>query len=538
LRSWLEDPDCNDQYSVIYEAGEKVAVFWNSVPEPTLVQERARWTETYMEWSPMGTYLATFHRMGVALWGGEKFLQLVRFEHFGVQFIQFSPNENYLITFSPPHGRHHHQHRGADEHPLIVWDVRTGQRKRSFLVEGAAPSWPIFKWSHDDRYFARVTNDVLSVYETPSFGLLDKKSFRLPGIKDFSWSPSGNIISYWVAEDREIPARVTLVAIPSRAELRVKNLFNVADCKMHWQKSGDYLCVKVDRYAKAKKDKDETKYSGLFYNFEVFHMKEKQIPVDSVEIKEPVLDFAWEPVGSKFAIIHGENPNISVSFYCVKKGQTTPVLLKRFDRKPCNRVIWSPQGQFCVLAGLKGMAGNMDFVDTGSADFTIMNSGEHFMSTDVEWDPTGRYVVTGVSWWAQKVDNAYWVWTFQGKVLQKHSKDKFCGLLWRPRPPTLLSAEQIREIKKKLKTYSVDFDVKDKMKQSKESKELLEKRSRLYRDFQEYRQKRREDWEKQRKRRLQMRGGVDTDSLETTKEGMEEETVEFLIKEEITVFDE
>ena len=36
-----------------------------------------------------------------------------------------------------------------------------------------------------------------------------------------------------------------LLEIPSRKELRVKNLFNVADCKMHWQKCGDYLCVKV-----------------------------------------------------------------------------------------------------------------------------------------------------------------------------------------------------------------------------------------------------------------------------------------------------
>jgi hypothetical protein len=38
---------------------------------------------------------------------------------------------------------------------------------------------------------------------------------------------------------------VVLLEIPSRNELRVKNLFNVADCKMHWQKCGDYLCVKV-----------------------------------------------------------------------------------------------------------------------------------------------------------------------------------------------------------------------------------------------------------------------------------------------------
>lgn len=35
--------------------------------------------------------------------------------------------------------------------------------------------------------------------------------------------------------------------LPTRQEIRVRNLFNVVDCKLHWQKSGDYLCVKVDR---------------------------------------------------------------------------------------------------------------------------------------------------------------------------------------------------------------------------------------------------------------------------------------------------
>lgn len=42
------------------------------------------------------------------------------------------------------------------------------------------------------------------------------------------------------------------------------------------------------------------------------------------------------------------------------------------------------------------------------------------------------------------MDNAYWLWTFQGRLLQKNNKDRFCQLLWRPRPPTLLSAEQIK----------------------------------------------------------------------------------------------
>ena len=50
------------------------------------------------------------------------------------------------------------------------------------------------------------------------------------------------------------------------------------------------------------------------------------------------------------------------------------------------------------------MNGVLEFYDT--SDVVCMNQGEHFMATDVEWDPTGRYVATSVSWWAHKVSNA------------------------------------------------------------------------------------------------------------------------------------
>lgn len=126
------------------------------------------------------------------------------------------------------------------------------------------------------------------------------------------------------------------------------------------------------------------------------------------------------------------------------------------------------------LLFLCSMNGALAFVDT--SDCTIMYIAEHYMASDVEWDPTGRFVVTSVSWWSHKVkfdmftsliclsslgffslftphtfyllclqvDNAYWLWTFQGRLLQKNNKDRFCQLLWRPRPPTLLSQDQIK----------------------------------------------------------------------------------------------
>jgi len=538
LQNWLLESHCYDQYSVIYESGARTAIYTNTHQEPTQVEERGGWTETYVRWSPKGTYLATFHARGIALWGGEKFKQIQRFSHQGVHFIDFSPCEKYMVTFSP-------QTSDTREDPkaIIIWDILTGQAKRSFHCDNAS-SWPIFKWSADGKYFARMTKevlktkdetkvkDLLSVYETPSFGLLDKKSIPIDGLNDFAWSPTDNIIAYWTPEYKEIPARVTLIRLPSREVVCTKNLFTVADCKLHWQKSGDFLCVKVDRYKSKKVDDGVVKYCGVFHNFNIFRMREKQIPVDVVEVKETIIAFAWEPIGRKFAIIHGENPRISASFYKVEEKVEC---MKTLDKRTCNALFWSPRGQFLVLAGLGSMAGELEFIDT--ADMTTMAKTDHFQATDVEWDPTGRYVCTGVSFWGCKVDNGYWIWSFQGKPIHKQPLPQFCQLLWRPRPATLLTDEAIKKIKKNIRSYYPTFQLEDKMRESKASKEQIEKRQELLADFEEWRAELDYFYEDEKETRLELRRGIDTDEIDNDTENFEEEVIEFLLSVEETLIE-
>ena len=50
------------------------------------------------------------------------------------------------------------------------------------------------------------------------------------------------------------------------------------------------------------------------------------------------------------------------------------------------------------------MSGGLEFIDTG--DMTTMNVMDHNGVTDVEWDPTGRYITTAVSYWSQKVPDS------------------------------------------------------------------------------------------------------------------------------------
>jgi len=528
LKSFMLNSDCVDQFSIIYEGGDKTSVYTATQPEPTVLMQRSKWTETYLRWSPKGTYMATFHQRGIALWGGDTFQQIQKFSHLGVQLIDFSPCERYLVTFSPL------QDNKEDPSAVIFWDIRTGAKKRGFHSESAA-TWPMFKWSGDGKYFARLGTDMLMVYETPGFGLLEKKSIKIQAVKDFSWSPTDNTLAYWVPENGDVPARVTLLDIPSRFEKKCKNIFNVADIKMNWHKNGDFLCVKVDRYAKVKKEKEGNKYSGITYSFEIFRMREKQIPVDNVEFKEPVSAFAWEPTGSKFAVIWGEAPRINVSFYNVK-AEAKVELLKTMDRRQANHLFWSPAGKFLVLAGLRQMNGVLEFIDT--SDMTVMSSQEHFMASDVEWDPTGRYVTTAVSFWALKVDNAFWIWTFQGRLLQKHPMDRFCQFLWRPRPQSLLSYEQKKDVKKNIKKYQAQFELKDRMSQSKASKEMIEKRRKLKSDFDSWRAGAREDYEANKAWRVAARNGLDTDSLSSNVQDFDEEIVEFLVDTKETIIEE
>ena len=76
--------------------------------------------------------------------------------------------------------------------------------------------------------------------------LLDKKSLKLEGVSDFLWSPAEAVLAVYQPEANagNTPARVSLWALPSRKEIRQKQLFNVSDVKMYWHPQGDYLCVK------------------------------------------------------------------------------------------------------------------------------------------------------------------------------------------------------------------------------------------------------------------------------------------------------
>ncbi|CAJ2635764.1 eukaryotic translation initiation factor 3 subunit b-like protein [Trifolium pratense] len=492
LQQWLTDAKGRDQFVML--AGNDIEVSWNDARrlKPDPVYKHGNWTESFVQWSPLGTYLATVQRQGVVVWGGATtFNRLMHYAHPQVKLIDFSPGEKYLVTYS---SHEPSNSRDANRVVINIFDVRTGKLMRDF--KGSADdfsvggtggvmgmSWPVFKWSggRDDKYFARMRKNVLSVYDTETFSLVDKKSIKVENIIDFCWSPTDPIISLFVPETGggNQPARVSLVQIPSKEELRQKNLFSVSDCKMYWQSNGDYLAVIVDRYTKTKKN--------TCTGFELFRIKERDIPIEVLELEnknDKIIAFAWEPKGHRFAVIHGYMPKPDISIYSMRTAQNTGRVSKltTLKGKQANALFWSPVGRFIVLAGLKGLNGLLEFYDVD--DLETMANTEHFYATDVEWDPTGRYVATAVTH-HDNMENGFNIWSFNGKHLYRISKDSLYQLLWRPRPASFLTAEKEEEIAKNLKKYSKKYEAEDQDVSLLLSEQEQEKRKIL-----------KEDWEK------------------------------------------
>jgi translation initiation factor 3 subunit B len=492
LFTWLSDKRGRDQFVIRF--GDETEIYWNDPArqQGDAVYKRSFWSETFVEWGPRGSILATMHRQGVAVWGGDQWERLQRFSHIGASRIAFSPCEKYLLTYSemPPRGG---GKTAGPEFLLHVFETRTGRKLRTFegpqaeyAVGAAARSggsgllqWPAFKWSgggdpSTPRFLAHLKANGVAVYAAPDMGMLDKKTIKLEAIESFEWSPTEPVFAAYQAENGNLPASVVLIKCPERETLRAKNLFSVADLAKYWHPQGDYLAVRVEKWTKTRK--------STTTNLELFSLREKNVPVDMLELPnkaEKILTVAWEPKGHRFAILHGEVQRPSLSIYSMKdaKGAVGTTHLHTLPNKQATQLHWSPAGRFLVLAGVgQGHNGGLEFWDVD--DMSLMGAGEHFMATEVTWDPTGRYLSTAVTAHNQ-MENGFVIWSFAGQQLYKTNRDRFYQLSWRPRPPTLLSEEEQKKIVKNLKQYSKRYDEEDEALLASADAELLAERSRL-----------------------------------------------------------
>lgn len=130
-----------------------------------------------------------------------------------------------------------------------------------------------------------------------------------------------------------------------------------------------------------------------------------------------------------------------------------------------------------------------------------------------------------------QLENGYAIWDFRGQELEKHILDRFKQFIWRPRPRSLLSKEQQRQIRKNLREYSRAFDEEDAAEESNVSAELVAHRKRLVDEWNAWRARCKRDIAEEKRSQGQKLNG---EHHEEEKEEIEEwidEVIEYIEEE-------
>eukprot|EP00658_Telonema_sp_P-2_P006850 TRINITY_DN12581_c0_g2_i4.p1 TRINITY_DN12581_c0_g2~~TRINITY_DN12581_c0_g2_i4.p1 ORF type:complete len:291 (-),score=114.75 TRINITY_DN12581_c0_g2_i4:201-1073(-) len=284
--------------------------------------------------------------------------------------------------------------------------------------------------------------------------------------------------------------------------------------------------------------RDSSKSKKTIYtSFEVFRVTKKDVPVEVLEFKDQVHGFAWEPMGHRFGVLHGEPPRVDVSFYTMgdeeqlKPGQALQVdKLETLSKKGVNEIRWSPKGRNVLLAGLRNLNGYFEWWNVD--EMQMVAQDEHFMATDIDWDPTGRFVVTSVGAWRHSHENGYVVWSVLGKKIHTVQKQQFWQFMWRPRPICLLSNEEEESISTDWKKWKATFEAEDLKAKESASDEERQVRIELMAEW----ESRVANWKAARKRQKEIRGelrGYTTEEEEESVDVTEHDFTVLDVKEEL-----
>ena len=136
---------------------------------------------------------------------------------------------------------------------------------------------------------------------------------------------------------------------------------------------------------------------------------------------------------------------------------------------------------------------------------------------------------------ACQIEHGYHLYDFKGELLREEHIDKLKQFLWRPRPPSMLSRDAQKQIRRNLREYSRDFEEEDRIADDKEKGAVVDERRRLLAEWLEWRGDTLDDLHYER-RELGLEeetddveaNGEDATTVEEIKEEIVEETEEIV----------
>lgn len=122
------------------------------------------------------------------------------------------------------------------------------------------------------------------------------------------------------------------------------------------------------------------------------------------------------------------------------------------------------------------------------------------------------------------METGFHLYDFKGTLLYEEHVDRFKQWAWRPRPATLLTKDEQKQVRKNLRDYSRHFDEQDLAKKNQASEEEVQRRMQLLSEWY--------SWRDQVKRDLREdREAMGSPAVEQEEEDQSKETIETLTEE-------
>eukprot|EP00796_Vickermania_ingenoplastis_P011113 gene11113-7739_t len=421
-------------------------------------------------WSTYGTMIISQHTSGLRVWGGRSMHMLYEIPGEDINAFMVSPSEKYIVV--------------KTTNDLTVLNFRTAKRIRTLgnLDLHSLDLWPITRFSADDSLCAvckinfdpddhrKLLPGKLYIYESETMHVLHSQSqpsagytFSIDGLYKAEWNPAlGTQMAYVTSQGAQHGWKVVISnivvdedKIVSEEILVQRHFLQAESVDMLWHPGGTNLAVKVQL-------KNTIEYF-------LFQMDRKNIPVSRLEIQAGYIPerFAWQATGEYVAVLLSSTVTKTLGetgVLQVYSFRNNKLKLLNSISTPATSIFWAPKESRLVAATFeKSVFQFISVYDDGSV--VERNKVTNVPSSDLQWDPTGRFCAIWLSCapdphsdMVPRSDGQYRIFDAHGKQLFQKELTKFSHFAWRPLPPTLLTTEEIKGVKSKLKEIVKDYE--------------------------------------------------------------------------------
>lgn len=379
--------------------------------------------------SKSGALLALVEPLGVRIIRTQTYTEdVMRLRREKVLFMDFSPDENYLVTWE----------KWVQAPNLAVWRLSDGALVHQFTVKKVTKeTWPVLKWRSDSQVFLlKDGNEVIS-YNVAGPELLRIGENLITSVSGSAGDP-WKILTF-CGEIRGQAPIVTYYIYSADGFHRIsqETLSKGVEAQILWNKQSTAWLIWCQT------DVDSTGRS--YYGEHSLYIMNESGQCKAVKTADgPIYDVAWSPTGEEFIVLSGFMPATCV-LYNSKGNKITEI-----TKNHLNTIRWDPFGQLFILAGFGNLAGDIEV--WARVRMQVIGRFTSPMTVACEWCPDGLHILTATLTPRMRVDNGWKIWHHRGRIVSSEMEEgELWEALWKPetrRKPVIDTEIQVEEAKK------------------------------------------------------------------------------------------